>query len=451
MKGMSTMTFRKIASLALAMLMLCSVLCACTEPNAGSTPSNPASSTNPTSGSNGDPQKITYQVAVYDVYGNPATSGVVVKFLQNGEQVALQQMNAEGIAAKELDAGEYDIELMFTSGGTKYYYDTTDLKLSATKTQVTIHLCLEQSTEGETVYADGEEYTAYPISTGNTRVTLKPGRNYFLYHPEISGEYKMWAADTTYKVGYYGGEHYIQSFDVGHEAPNNGTGLSISDSMISPNNTFVLGVDNPGDENVETILYVVRTGAYIDTSIPRVTYRATHTLTAWTKPADKTVKQFNLATSTPYNLVLDEATGYYHLNDVNGPLVVVFLGEKAKDFVTYAAPYDTILKNSNVLASVKDENGNTIKLEVFNDCLQEYIGVYDENLKDENGNIVGGYKGGCIDRESGMYPLTDDLMYIIQHHGEYSGWWDSTSANYLFTDAMVSAVNAWLFMCGYLE
>ena len=67
MKGMSTMTFRKIASLALAMLMLCSVLCACTEPNAGSTPSNPASSTNPTSGSNGDPQTITYQVAVYDV------------------------------------------------------------------------------------------------------------------------------------------------------------------------------------------------------------------------------------------------------------------------------------------------------------------------------------------------------------------------------------------------
>lgn len=446
-----TMTLKKIAALALAAMMLCSVLSACGNPDASSVPGTSSSTQIPTTSSSAQPQKVMYQVSVFDVYGQPATSGVIVKFMQNGEQIALQKMNASGVAEKELDAGEYDVELMFTGGDVAYYYDTTDLKLTATKTQLMINLCLEQGTEFETVYHNDVAYDAYMVNTGNTRVTLKPGRNYFLYTPEMSGEYEMFASDSTYKVGYYGAQHFINEIDIGHEAPNNGTAVSISDGMVSPNSQFVIGIDNPNDEDVVTVLHVVRTGAYIDTSIPKENYRPTHTLTAWTKPADKTVKKFDIGTAVPYKLVLDEATGFYHLNDVNGPLVVVFLGEGAKDHITCMVPYDTVIKNTNVSAGIKDENGNTIKLEVFTSCLQQYIGVYDENMKDANGKIVGGYEGGCIDRASGLYPLTEDLMYIIKQHGTYSGWWDSSSGNYLFEDVMVSAENAWLFMCGYLE
>lgn len=457
------MTFKKIASLALAVLMLCSVLCACGDAqNNGSTPANtkPSSSQNNTQPSGSEPTVPTtvpqdtnalYQVAVYDIYGKPATSGIAVKFLQNGEQVAMQIMNTEGVAAMELPKGDYTVELMFVGSNAKYYYDTTDLSLSATKTQLTIHLCLQQSTEGEVVYADGVEYTAYPLSTGNTYVTLQPGRNYFLYHPDEAGEYQFFTMGGTYKVGYYGGEHFIMQNDAGKAAPNNGTALSISSGMISPNNTFVIGVDNPTDGEVQATLCVLRASDYIDTSIHLAIYKATHKMTPWTMPENATVKKFNILGTQSYKLVLDETTGFYHLNTVDGPLVVVFLGANAASYLDYAAPFDTILKNTNVNAYFKDDTGKYTSGESYNSCLQSYIGVYNENMTDANGNVTGGYEGGCIDRESGLYPLTEDLMYIIQQHGIYAGWYDVNNANYLFQDTVVSEAIAWLFMCGYLE
>jgi hypothetical protein len=58
-----------------------------------------------------------------------------------------------------------------------------------------------------------------------------------------------------------------------------------------------------------------------------------------------------------------------------------------------------------------------------------------------------------MDQKSGVYPLTQDLYYIIHQRGEYVGWWDSSSATYLFVDDNgnpVVGINeeiAWLFLC----
>ena len=97
----------------------------------------------------------------------------------------MQNTNANGVAEKELPTGEYTVELMFTGSVTNYYFDNSNMILNATRTEMTIHLALEQSMEGETVYANDTEYTAYPLYTGNTYVTLKPGRNFFLYYPSV--------------------------------------------------------------------------------------------------------------------------------------------------------------------------------------------------------------------------------------------------------------------------
>ena len=62
-----------------------------------------------------------------------------------------------------------------------------------------------------------------------------------------------------------------------------------------------------------------------------------------------------------------------------------------------------------------------------------------------------------MDRATGLYPLTDDLMYIIQQNGDHQGWWDPEGANYLFKDAngnkdlSINIDIAWLFMCVYME
>ena len=447
------MNFRKIASLVLAALMIMSVLSACGAPqtttpsNGGTTvekdPSNNNGSTaNPTT-SGAD--TAIYQVAVYGADGLPATSGIVVKFMQNGEQVAMQTMNANGVAERELEKGDYTVELKFSNNDVSYYYDTTDLTLSKTKTQLTIYLCLEQSDVFETVYVNNgslfaDEYTAYNLYTGNTYVTLKPGRNYFLYYPEIAGEYQMYTSGGTYETGYFGGMHFIQSQDVGKEAPNNGTAVSISASMISPENAFVIGVDNPGEEDVQIILHVIRISDYIDTSIPTSIYQTTAALTPWTLPSGKRVNNFDITNPVPYKLVVD-ADGFYHLNSVTGPLVVVFLGANAAKYMSNMVPYDTVLKNAGVSAYFEKEDGSKYR-EIYTQCLEDYIGVYSET--------TGQYTGGCIDRNSGLYPLTEDLMHIIKENGRSSGWWDAEDERYIFTDMEVNAENAWLFMCGYL-
>ena len=419
-KGAITMKKRKILSLVLAVLMLCSVLSACAQSQPSKTPSDP------TDGN----ENALYQVTVYGADGKPATSGVVVQFMQNGEQVAMETLDASGVASKELPKGDYTVELRFMDSKAAYYYDKSDMTLSKTKTQMTILLCLEQSTEGETVYADDMEHMAYPLSVGNTYVTLKPGRNYFLFVPGESGEYELFAEDATCAVGYYGNVHFIQSVNQGKEAPNNGTALSLSSGMVGPESEFVIGVDNPGTEDVKVVLHVVRVSDYIDTSVPNVIYEKTHAVTPWTQPMGKQLKKFDVTAVVPYNLVLNEKTGFYHLNSVAGPLVVVCLGKKADMHITQLASYQTILENSGVKAYIQNPDGTYDRCEIYSDCLLEYI--------------------ACVDQNTGLYPLTEDLMYIIQQHGKHSGWWDITGERYIFGDTQVNEKNAWLFMCGYL-
>ena len=97
--------------------------------------------------------------------------------------------------------------------------------------------------------------------------------------------------------------------------------------------------------------------------------------------------------------------------------------------------FQTILEHSGVNKYFYDENGNFVKKEKYDDCLLKYFEVMDE--------------------KTGLYPLTEDLKYIIQSRGEYSGWFDTTKDLYLFKDEngnKVPGINeeiSWLFFCCY--
>ena len=61
------------------------------------------------------------------------------------------------------------------------------------------------------------------------------------------------------------------------------------------------------------------------------------------------------------------------------------------------------------------------------------------------------------DGSTGVYPLTSDLIYIIQNRGEYCGWFDpQMGGSYLFYDAngnMEPNINkdiAWMFALCYI-
>ena len=62
-----------------------------------------------------------------------------------------------------------------------------------------------------------------------------------------------------------------------------------------------------------------------------------------------------------------------------------------------------------------------------------------------------------MDENAGVYPLTDDLIYILQQRGDYYGWWDINRLHsYLFTDEngvadkTINPDVAWLFACCYI-
>lgn len=417
--------FKRSKALLLCAVMLCfaMLLGACGEQ---------APDAEPEVGANGNP---IYKVAVVDGAGNPYESGVIVQFLQNGQQVAMQVIDANGVAAKELAAGDYTVELVFTTSDANCYYDAADLTLSADKTELEVVLAYTMNEEASSLSVDGKEAVAYSVNAGSTYVPLTAGeRNYFLFAPTEAGTYEVSASEATAQVGYYGAPHFVQSLSAAEVVDNKLT-VSVRADMIGQGGTggtvLVIGVDAGGNENV--ILNVIRIGEpeYSVVDEPWTVYQTTAELAPYVLPAGAQLQKFDI-TSAGYTLVLNENDGFYHLDTADGPLVLVSLGVDND----YLDCYKTILDHTGVNKYFFDENGDFLKKERYTDCLMEYLQY--------------------IDEETGTYPLTEDLKYIIQQSGDYSGWFDSDSDGYIFMNQdgnKVPGVNAdisWLFMCRYI-
>ena len=383
------------------------------------------------------PAEMTYRVKVQDALGTPYTTGVVVRFLQNGEQVAMQVVNDQGIAEKTLATGEYSVELTFTGNAEGYHYDKTNLSLSAQKSELTVTLA-QKATESVELYAGGEENTAYRVNVGSTYVSLAEGkRNYFLFTPTVAGTYEFSVTDNSAAIGYYGAPHFVQNLSAAEVVDNKFT-ISVSAGMIGTSGTgttvIVVGVDT-GDHN-NCVLNIQRIGdaEHTISDEPWIIYKTTAKLSAYTLPAGAVLGEFDLTAATDaYQLVLNEKDGFYHLNSADGPLVLVRLGKSSK----YLDSFQKILESSGVTKYFFDENDQFVKKESYSDCLLEYI--------------------ANMDADHGVYPLTEDLKYIIQQRGDYSGWWDPDASLYLFKDVNgdripgINADIAWLFMCCYIS
>lgn len=385
----------------------------------------------------------TYSVTVVDALGNPYTTGVIVRYMQNGEQVAMQAVDAQGIATKTLAKGDYTVELMFTDSDVSYYYDKSDLTLSEGKCELRVELSRTLGTETQTIFAptsatgENTDHTAYMVTTGGTYVTLSTeGRNYFLFKPTEAGTYEFSAKGESVQIGYYGAPHFVQALSA-TEVKDNKFTLSISASMIGTGDTgtsiYVIGIETTGA--TDCILTIERTGnaAHTIEDEPWMIYQTTATLAKYALSADAKLSEFDLTASTDsYNLVYNEADGFYHLNSADGPLVLVRLREDSK----YLASFKKILESSGVSKYFYKEDGSFDKKESYSECLLEYIEYADET--------------------HGVYPLTEDLKYIIQQRGEYVGWWNIDSNGYLFLDEAGNAIPginadiAWLLMCCYV-
>lgn len=421
---------KKIIALILALTLTAALFAAC-----GSQNDTPAANT-PSDDASGDP---TYSVKVVDGLGNPVTEGVIVRFMQNGQQVSMQTVSAEGVAAKALPAGDYTAELKFTDAGAAYYYDTAALQLTADKreTQITLYNGVDEAS-GVSLFAQGKEHTAYSVGVGCTYIPTATGeRTYVLFTPTEAGKYQFSLVGSADVIGYYGAPHFVQELNTAEMNEDGSFCVNVKAGMIGLSNTgttvLVIGIDATA---ADTVLSVQRIGDpdWDITDEPWHTYTPTIDLVPYTHDAAVQLGEFDLTADTDaYTLVLG-SDNYYHLNTADGPLVLMRLGKNSGGS-KYLADFQTILDFSGINKYFFEEDGTFIKKETYDQCLLAYFEVMDE--------------------ESGLYPLTEDLKYIIQMRGDHVGWFTPTGDMYLFKDengALIPGINAdiaWLTMCCY--
>ena len=374
---------------------------------------------------------VGYKVTLTDALGNLYHDGIIVKFLQDGQEIAMQVVGDNGVAVKTLPAGDYSVELVYTSADTNYSYDAAAAVVTADAPELTLMISQITALETQTLFADSKEHEAYVVGLGCTNVSLNEGRTYFLFVPELAGNYEFGVEGDAAAVGYYGAPHFVQSTSA-LEVVDNKVQVSVSAGALG--NTLVIGLDYQGEANC--VLTIERIGDAVKTIAdePWHTYQKTVELSPYTLPAGAGLKNFDLtAASDAYNLVLNEADGFYHLDSADGPLVLVRLAGE----LDYMATYKTVLDRTGVVKYFFDENGEFVRKENYTDCLLEYIANADE--------------------DDGVYPLTEDLKYIIQQSGDHSGWWDFDGPGYIFLDEggdKVADINpeiAWLFMCCHIN
>ncbi len=367
-----------------------------------------------------------YSVKVTDAKGTPYTSGVIVKFMKDGTQVAMQPVDANGVATKELDRADYTVELVFT-GDNSGYYDPAAAVLSAKTTSIELTLTNKLSEETTTLYANDKEYQTHYVEAGSTYVPVKGGdRNYFLFIPAEEGTYKFSVNNNALALGYYGAPHFVQELSAVDVVDNTCT-LSISKSSLG-GAAYVIGIDGT-DADTNCILTVERTGApeHNVADEPWTEYKTTAVLAPYTldMPAGKELVYMDItAEEAKHEFVFNADDGYYHLDTADGPVVHVHLAK--------GAPYvalQVVIQGDGAMggAPIREyfygADGNFIKKEDYTDILANYF----ENM----------------DKEYGVYPLTDDLIYIIKNG--CNGWWTASDPDYIFEGCNPEL--GWMFAC----
>lgn len=435
---------KKFVTVLLALCMLTAVLAGCGKEDQTPTATQNQSGTAGTAGADAAETlpggQILYSVTVTDALGAPAAD-VIVRFMQNGTQVSMNTVDAQGVASKAMDPGTYEVELQFMNSELSAYYDTTDLTVTAQAPSKTVILYQKVTETAGSVYAysiledQKKDCETYAVKAGASYVPLVAGeRNYFKFTPTESGQYAFYMLDGDGEVGYFGAPHFVQDQNAG-TAGEKGVTVNVKDSMISTDATsgttvLVIGVD-AGADQTSGILMVERLGdALKDLSDePWTPMETTHTPSAFTLTETGTLTYVDIyeTDSTKYTAVKGE-DGYYHLNTATGPILYVDLGKESPVIsLQVIIQGDGSLGGAPIRKYFYDENKEFVKKEDYTEILITYF----ENM----------------DQDKGVYPLNDDLIYIIQQG--CAGWWDAESNDYIFDGCNPEL--GWMFAVCYLR
>lgn len=354
-------------------------------------------------------KETTYSVTVQDSYGTPL-SGVSVIFTDT-TGTATVLTDAAGTASYTNALGSVGVSIVPLP---LYTVPKSEFTLTTSTNNVSVIFTGKMETI-PTILSVGN---AYPVIEGENYAVMNAGAlNFFLFTPTRTGLYRFSTSGT---LGFWGTDVNSITNQIGQCFPTeDGFTLNVdSEDMGKPYIISVTGVPY-------TTLTITRVGnvAQDPDSYPTQNYTPKHQPQAFTMYAEpgKTLHFADItAPAGTYQLVLDPQTGFYHLSALNGPMVYVDLGADAPYFSLSRAA-----AASMVMCSF-DENGYVQSKVDFAPCVMTYA--------------------RCVDSGTGLYPLTEDLSYILQTYGAYAGWYDGNSVNYIFRgSAGVNPENAWMF------
>ena len=428
-----TMTkMKRYSSLALCLLLVFSLmLSACGQ-------EKPAA-TDPTQSAD-----ATYKVTVVDGLGNAYTEKLIVKLTQGGKQVAMGAINAQGTFEKVLPRGDYDVEIASTNADLECHYLETKLTADVTEAQIVMAYAPDRSTSVSAPSVSTGEHISHDaayVNVGSSYIELDAEeRVYALFAPTQPGTYEFTISNDDAVIGYYGSPYFVQSNNVAENVDGNKFTMSIDAGMVGSDVTgttvLVIGMDAKEGKD-GCILNINRVGdpAWSIETAGWTNYAPKQPVADFTLDNGVEVIPFDITASADhYQLVLNEEDGTYHLGTADGPRVYVQVGEAVygicmKDMVgeiIYDAEGILIATGTAPFRYQRGDSQDDYFKEDYTDFMRQVVTAADKN--------------------SGVYPLTEDLFYALPMGIDNKGWCREGTVNYLFNGVDVNTEIAWMFL-----
>lgn len=382
-----------------------------------------------------DDGKVEYTLRIVDGSGNPITDGLVTAY-SGEDNVGMKRIGDTGTVVFTLAPGTYT--LGFDNVPEDLAYDPAAAVFTETVRELEV-VFYNKAAPAQTIFAtpfadeEGREYETLGVTAGVYFVDLIPGEmNYFVFTPSRDGNYRVSVkASSAVDVGSYGIPMFVlQNKNI--EMDGDTFLMKIRPSYIGDDNNettqFVIGIHGDADS---CVLSILRESDYVKTPDDEIWLDVSPTvkLESFSIPYDNySITDLDI-TSSDLKIVYNESDGYYHHMTADGPVVLMRVGSASK----YLAALTDICDVTRFGAYIYDENGNFNRKESYNALVSAYAAVSDE--------------------KSGLYPLTDDLIYVIKQVGEYNKWWDFSGERHIFGESAPTVVvsNAYLFAACYIN
>ena len=369
-------------------------------------------------------EKITYTVKVTDYSGKPQ-SNVTVQFLSSGSPVAVQKTDRTGSVSAELPAADYTVSLAFT--GKQMYYEEKDAVLKPGAPSLVLRVTSVTGGTPEPMWF-GPTYT---VGVGGVYVQMQSNVvTYFAFEPTQQGTYRVTASDPTAEISYWGSIAYPIRQEINDGAPASTFELNVKENNLG--NIYAIGITGVDD----CILIIERTGDAVldDTDVPWQVYEGNRPTQAYRIGSKKTFTYVDMTQATEDVVPVLGADGFYHLNSADGPVLYMNLGPNAPYLPMYSILGLSGIGGTKFAKSFYNEDGTLLKKEDYSACMIAYT--------------------ECRDPVNQVYPVTEDLMYMMKNGGEAKGWWDvDNEADFQFA-AVGDGFNpelGWMFAVCYIK